>query len=96
MSLVAFRYRKHVKLSDVPDRSGQGRITFPAPAGLGTLAGPLQRAVRGAARLFGQATQAFAEARMHRAMIEAELYHGRYRLSSKNDDDLPIVSRTER
>jgi hypothetical protein len=35
--------------------------------------------------------EALAEARMHRAAIEAELYRGRYKHSSKNDDDLPIV-----
>jgi hypothetical protein len=33
----------------------------------------------------------FAEVRMHRAMIEAELYRNRYIHTSKNDDDLPIV-----
>ncbi len=38
-----------------------------------------------------RASEIFAEARMHRAMIEAELYRNRYRLASKNDDDLPIV-----
>jgi hypothetical protein len=31
------------------------------------------------------------EVRTQRAILEAELFHGRYRLSSKNDDDLPIV-----
>jgi hypothetical protein len=34
---------------------------------------------------------AFAQQRMHRALIEAELYRNRYTHSSKNDDDLPIV-----
>jgi hypothetical protein len=34
---------------------------------------------------------AIAEARVHKAMIEAELYRNRYLHSSKNDDDLPIV-----
>ena len=34
--------------------------------------------------------EAIAEARMQRAMIEAELYCNRYRHSSKNDDDLPV------
>jgi hypothetical protein len=34
---------------------------------------------------------ALAEQRMHRALIEAELYRNRYKHSSKNDDDLPIV-----
>jgi len=43
------------------------------------------------AKLIVLAAEAFAEARMHRAMIEAELYRNRYTHSSKNDDDLPIV-----
>jgi hypothetical protein len=34
---------------------------------------------------------ALAEQRMHRALIEAELYLNLYTHSSKNDDDLPIV-----
>ncbi|HTS40497.1 MAG TPA: hypothetical protein VMH84_08160 [Xanthobacteraceae bacterium] len=32
-----------------------------------------------------------ADARRHRALIEQEIYHGRYKISSKNDDDLPAV-----
>jgi hypothetical protein len=43
------------------------------------------------ARLIAQAAQAIAEARQHEAAIEAELYRNRYKHSSKNDDDLPIV-----
>jgi len=35
--------------------------------------------------------EAVAEARIHRAMIEAELYRKRYSHSSKNDDDLPVI-----
>jgi hypothetical protein len=35
--------------------------------------------------------EAIAEARMHRAMIEAALYLKRYKHSSKNDDDLPVL-----
>jgi hypothetical protein len=35
--------------------------------------------------------EVFAEARLQRAAIEAELYLNRYKHSSKNDDDLPIV-----
>jgi len=37
------------------------------------------------------AIEAIAEARMHRAMIEAELYLKRYKHSSKNDNDLPVL-----
>ena len=34
---------------------------------------------------------AIAEVRIHRARLEAELYRNRYRLRTKNDDDLPIM-----
>jgi len=36
-------------------------------------------------------TRALASERRNRAAIERELFHGQYTLSSKNDDDLPIV-----
>jgi hypothetical protein len=32
-----------------------------------------------------------AQARADRARIETELFHGCHHLSSKNDDDLPLV-----
>jgi hypothetical protein len=41
--------------------------------------------------LIARLSRALAEERMHRAAIERELFHGRYKLSSKSDDDLPIV-----
>jgi len=34
---------------------------------------------------------AFVEAREMRVRLEADLFHNQYRLSSKNDDDLPII-----
>lgn len=34
---------------------------------------------------------ALADERRNRRRLEADLYGGRYRLSSKNDDDLPII-----
>ena len=34
---------------------------------------------------------AIVEAREQRALIESQLYHGRYKHSSKLDDDLPIL-----
>ncbi|MGZ5811964.1 MAG: hypothetical protein ACXWKA_20140, partial [Xanthobacteraceae bacterium] len=37
------------------------------------------------------AVNAVIEAREQRALIEAQLYRGRYKHSSKFDDDLPIV-----
>ena len=38
-----------------------------------------------------QFSEAIADARMHQARFEAELYLNRYKHCSKNDDDLPIV-----
>jgi hypothetical protein len=32
-----------------------------------------------------------AEARLHKALLEAELYRNRYTHTSKNDEDLPVV-----
>lgn len=39
------------------------------------------------------ALKVVAEVRRQRALIEVELYLRRYKHSSKNDDDLPIVRR---
>ncbi len=32
-----------------------------------------------------------AEARIHKARLEAETFHNRYRLRTKTDDDLPVI-----
>ena len=54
--------------------------------------------VRVAARLFRRIRTAFAryaaivaEARIHKARLEAEMYRNRYRLRTKIDDDLPVI-----
>jgi hypothetical protein len=36
-------------------------------------------------------TRAFADERKHRRAIERDLFKGRYKFTSKNEDDLPIV-----
>ena len=51
----------------------------------------LQRMFAAAGRLLVNVCEAIAEARMQKAMIEAELYLNRYKHTSKNDDDLPVV-----
>jgi uncharacterized protein YqgV (UPF0045/DUF77 family) len=51
------------------------------------IAGALARAIDLLSRLH----ETMIEVRTQRAILEAELFHGRYRLSSKNDDDLPII-----
>jgi hypothetical protein len=53
--------------------------------------GWLQKMFAAAGRLCLNIFDAIAEARAQKAMIEAELYLNRYRHTSKNDDDLPIV-----
>ena len=47
-----------------------------------------------AGRWLANVFDAIAEARVQRAMIEAQLYLDRYKHASKNDDDLPIVRRS--
>ena len=44
-----------------------------------------------ARRWFTRVFEAIAEARVHRAMIEAQLYLNRCKHASKNDDDLPVL-----
>jgi len=51
----------------------------------------LSKALSAFGRICGNVFNAIAEARVQRAMIEAELYRKRYLHSAKNDDDLPIV-----
>ena len=60
----------------------------PAPAASG-LPGKFAAGLR---TFVARSLRARADKRAHREAIERELFQGRYRLMSKNDDDLPIVS----
>jgi hypothetical protein len=51
----------------------------------------ITRTAAGTAPLWSSVRRSLAQARADRTRIEAELFHGRYHLSSKNDDDLPLV-----
>ncbi len=51
----------------------------------------LREAIIRSAKLLTRTVAAVTEARMHQVAIEVELYRNRYKHSSKNDDDLPIV-----
>jgi hypothetical protein len=51
----------------------------------------LRKAIGSGTRLLLHVVEVMGEARLQRAAIEAELYLNRYKHSSKNDDDLPIV-----
>jgi hypothetical protein len=41
--------------------------------------------------LFARLRETMAEVRENRRKLEADLFRNRYHISSKNDDDLPIV-----
>ena len=88
MSVMTYRTKNTVKHPVVSGRSDRAQVTFSTSV----IVSPVRKAIARGARLFMHAVQAVAEARMQRAAIEAELYHNRYRHSSKNDDDLPIVT----
>ena len=84
MSLVTY---------DKPKVSAGGRAKSATPAGYGTAS--VIASFRGylgiAGRWLAKAFDAIAEARTHRAMIEAQLYLNRCKHASKNDDDLPVL-----
>jgi hypothetical protein len=58
---------------------------------INTLSVAIARTVARAASLLFHLQRSVERARAERARVEAELFHGRYHLSSKNDDDLPLV-----
>jgi hypothetical protein len=80
MSVITYRNRNIAKHPTPPGRSDLAPVTF----SMSTIFGPVRKAI-------AWAVQAHADARMQRAMIELEFYRNRYKHSSKNDDDLPIV-----
>jgi hypothetical protein len=85
MSVIA--HRKNVEIPAAAGQAGRTAIASAVPA----IAGFLRRAIVGSARFFVRTMQAVSEARLQQAKIEVELYRNRYKHSSKNDDDLPIV-----
>ena len=58
---------------------------------INTISVAIANALTRAASLLSDLHRSLAQARADRARVEAELFHGRYHLSSKNDDDLPLV-----
>ena len=58
---------------------------------LPTFAGFVAMAIAEWRTLVAQISRALAGERRNRMAIERELFHGHYRLSSKNDDDLPVL-----
>ena len=87
MSRIAHRNLKAVKLLTTTGPAERASVAL----AITMFVGAARKAIMKGARLIAQAAQAIAEARQHKAAIEAELYRNRYKHSSKNDDDLPIV-----
>lgn len=78
--------------SNRPNVNGRGPQEHLAKSRPGaTIGKKLGRLIASAARLMVGISDAIAEARLQKALIEAELYRNRYRHTSKNDDDLPVV-----
>ena len=83
MSLVTYRISIESKASGVhPDRSAADRWR--------DVASRLRNMFAAVGRWCVSIFDAIAEARVQKAMIEAELYLNRYKHASKNDDDLPV------
>jgi hypothetical protein len=85
VSVIA--HRKHVEVPAAADQAGRAATASPLP----TIVSFLRNTIVKSATLFAHAIEVIAEARAQKAAIEAELYLDRYKHSSKNDDDLPIV-----
>jgi hypothetical protein len=87
MSLITYRNLNTAKHPAAPGRTDRAPVTVSMAA----IINPVRKAIVRLGRLFVLVAQVHAEARMQRAKLEVELYRNRYKLSSKNDDDLPIV-----
>ena len=86
MSLVTYPNSNKSKVSGrAPEKTETQAASAPA------IAGRLRKMFAAVGRLCVDIFKAIAEARVQKAMIEAELYLNRYKHTSKNDDDLPIV-----
>jgi len=85
MSVIIHRH--NAEISAAASHADRAAIASFVPA-IGRF---LRKAIMSIGRLFVLIAKAHAEARMQRANIEIEFYRNRYKHSSKNDDDLPIV-----
>ena len=85
MSVIA--HRKSAEISAAAGQADRAAVVSPVSATVSFL----RKAIRSGTSLLTRVAEVIAEARLHKAAIEAELYQKRYRHSSKNDDDLPIV-----
>jgi hypothetical protein len=51
----------------------------------------ISKAIKTIYQLYLRAMQALTEERRHRTAIEQQLFYGRTKFSTKNDDDLPGI-----
>jgi hypothetical protein len=51
----------------------------------------MSKAIKTIFQIYRRARCAFTEERRHRMAIEREIFGGRTKLSTKNDDDLPSI-----
>jgi hypothetical protein len=87
MSLVTYPNCSHKPVVSGYEPERNVTETNSAP----TVVGRLHKMCAAAGRLCLNIFDAIAEARVQKAMIEAELYLNRYKHTSKNDDDLPVI-----
>jgi len=80
-------HRKNMEISTASDHVDHAAIVAPDLA----IVRFLHKAVVASTKFFVRTMRAVSEAQLHRAKIEVELYHNRYKHTSKNDDDLPVV-----
>jgi hypothetical protein len=85
MSVIT--HRKNVELQAAAGHANRAAIGSQLQA----IVSFVRKAIGRGARLLMHIVEVTAEARQHKAAIEAELYLNCYRHSSKNDDDLPIA-----
>jgi len=86
MSLVTYPNSNTSK----PSRSATKKAAVQLAGAEVTITGRLRGAFTAAGKLLINVFDAIAEARVQKAILEAELYQRRYLHTSKNDDDLPV------
>ena len=72
-------------------RVSQKRATQAKSGTALTFSRRMRNALAATGRMVVNVYEVIGEARLQKAMIEAELYRNRYMHPSKNDDDLPII-----
>jgi hypothetical protein len=92
MSLVTYPSSNKSKPSGRASKKASRKPATQAGSGAApTIFRRLRNALAATGRLIITVYEAIGEARLQKAIIEAELYRDRYMHTSKNDDDLPIV-----